>query len=40
VGAIAIHTVGSLGKQFYETLETMDPGPVEAMRSVGATRPR
>lgn len=37
VGAIAIHTVGSLGKQFYETLETMDPGPVEAMRSVGAT---
>ncbi len=38
VGAIAIHTVGSLGKQFYETLETMDPGPVEAMTSVGATR--
>lgn len=38
VGALAIHTVGSLGKQFYETLETMDPGPVEAMRSVGATR--
>jgi phosphonate transport system permease protein len=37
VGAIAIHTVGSLGKQFYETLETLDPGPVEAMRSVGAT---
>ena len=38
VGALAIHTVGSLGKQFYETLETMDPGPVEAMRSVGGTR--
>ncbi len=38
VGALAIHTVGSLGKQFYETLETMDPGPVEAMWSVGATR--
>ncbi|MEZ4392081.1 MAG: phosphonate ABC transporter, permease protein PhnE [Polyangiales bacterium] len=37
VGAIALHTVGSLGKQFFETLETMDPGPVEAMRSVGAT---
>lgn len=37
VGAIAIHTVGSLGKQFFETLETLDPGPVEAMRSVGAT---
>ncbi len=38
VGAIAIHTVGSLGKQFYETLETMDGGPVEAMTSVGGTR--
>ena len=38
VGGLAIHTVGSLGKQFYETLETMDPGPVEAMWSVGATR--
>ena len=38
VGALAIHTVGSLGKQFYETLETMDPGPVEAMWSVGCTR--
>jgi phosphonate transport system substrate-binding protein len=38
VGAIAIHTVGSLGKQFYETLETMDPGPIEAMWSVGGTR--
>jgi phosphonate transport system permease protein len=38
VGALAIHTVGSLGKQFYETLETMDPGPVEAMWSVGSTR--
>ncbi|MBI5515873.1 MAG: phosphonate ABC transporter, permease protein PhnE [Deltaproteobacteria bacterium] len=38
VGALAVHTVGSLGKQFYETLETMDPGPVEAMTSVGGTR--
>jgi ABC-type proline/glycine betaine transport system permease subunit len=38
VGALAIHTVGSLGKQFFETLETMDPGPVEAMRAVGCTR--
>lgn len=38
VGALALHTVGSLGKQFFEILETMDPGPVEAMRSVGCTR--
>lgn len=35
--ALSIHTVGSLGKLFYETVETLDPGPVEAMRSVGAT---
>src|SRR5262249_35496626 len=36
--ALAIHTVGALGKLFYEAIETLDPGPVEAMRSVGATR--
>lgn len=38
VVALAVHGVGSLGKQFYETLETLDPGPPEAMRAVGATR--
>jgi phosphonate ABC transporter permease subunit PhnE len=35
--ALAIHTVGALAKQFYETIETLDPGPPEAMRAVGMT---
>jgi phosphonate ABC transporter permease subunit PhnE len=35
--ALAIHSVGALAKQCYETLETLDPGPPEAMRSVGMT---
>lgn len=33
--ALAIHSIGALAKQFYETLETLDPGPPEAMRAVG-----
>jgi phosphonate transport system permease protein len=37
VVALALQSVGSLGKQFYETLETLDSRPVEALRSVGAT---
>jgi phosphonate transport system permease protein len=37
VAALAIHSVGALGKLFYEAIETLDPGPAEAMRSVGAT---
>ncbi len=35
--ALAIHSIGALAKQFYETLETLDPGPPEAMRSCGMT---
>jgi phosphonate transport system permease protein len=35
--AIALHSIGALGKPCYETIETLDPGPVEAMRSVGAS---
>jgi phosphonate transport system permease protein len=35
--ALAIHSVGALAKQFYETLETLDPGPPEAMRACGMT---
>ena len=38
VAALAMHSVGALGKLFYEAIETLDPGPVEAMRSVGATQ--
>jgi phosphonate transport system permease protein len=37
VVALALHSVGALGKLFYEAIETLDPGPTEAMRSVGAT---
>lgn len=35
--ALAVHSIGALAKQFYETLETLDPGPPEAMRAVGMT---
>jgi phosphonate transport system permease protein len=38
VVALALQSVGGLGKVFYETIETLDPGPPEALRSVGATR--
>jgi phosphonate transport system permease protein len=34
--AIAIHTVGALGKQFFETTENIDSKPIEGLRSVGA----
>jgi phosphonate transport system permease protein len=37
VTALAVHSVGALGKLFYEAIETLDSGPPEAMRSVGAT---
>jgi phosphonate transport system permease protein len=36
--AIAIHTIGSLGKLFTEAIESIDRGPVEALESTGATR--
>jgi phosphonate ABC transporter permease subunit PhnE len=36
--AIAIHSVGSMGKLFAEAIESIDRGPVEALESVGATR--
>jgi phosphonate ABC transporter permease subunit PhnE len=35
--AIALHSVGALGKPCYEAIETLDPRPAEAMRAVGAT---
>lgn len=34
--AIAIHTVGALGKQFSEVVENIDLKPVEGVRSTGA----
>jgi phosphonate ABC transporter permease subunit PhnE len=36
--AIAIHSIGSLGKLFIESIEAVDSGPVEALESTGATR--
>jgi phosphonate transport system permease protein len=35
--AIALHTAGALGKQFFETTENIDMKPVEGLRSVGAS---
>jgi phosphonate transport system permease protein len=35
--AIAIHTVGALGKQFFETTENIDMKPVEGLRAAGAS---
>ena len=34
--AIALHTVGALGKLFAEVVENADMGPWDAMRAVGA----
>ena len=36
--AIAIHTIGSIGKLFAEAIEEIDQGPVEALQSTGASR--
>ncbi len=35
--AIAIHSAGALGKQFFETTENIDMKPVEGLRAVGAS---
>jgi phosphonate transport system permease protein len=35
--AIAIHTVGALGKQFAEVVENIDMKPVDGVRATGAT---
>ena len=35
--ALAIHTAGALGKQFFETTENIDMKPVEGLRAVGAS---
>lgn len=34
--ALAIHSVGMLGKLFADAIEAIDPGPVEALKSAGA----
>jgi phosphonate transport system permease protein len=35
--AIAVHTVGAMGKLFYEVLENIDPKPVEGLTASGAS---
>jgi phosphonate transport system permease protein len=35
--AIAIHSAGSLGKQFFETTENIDMKPIEGLRASGAS---
>ena len=34
--ALFVHTAGTLGKLFSEAVESIDPGPVEGIRSTGA----
>jgi len=36
--AIAVHSIGSMGKLFTEAIESIDRGPVEAIESTGASR--
>ncbi len=36
--AIGLHSTGSLGKLYAEAVETIDPGPLEALRAAGANR--
>lgn len=38
--ALALHSVGMLGKLFADAIESTDPGPREAVRSVGVGRVR
>lgn len=37
--AIGVHSIGMLGRLYAEELEKLSPGPDEAMRAVGASRP-
>ena len=36
--ALFVHTAGTLGKLFSEAIEAIDPGPVEGIRSTGASK--
>lgn len=36
--ALAVQSVGSMGKLFTEAIETIDRGPIEALESTGASR--
>src|SRR3546814_840156 len=36
--ALTLHTTGGLGKFYYEAIEAVDPGVMEAMEAAGASR--
>jgi phosphonate transport system permease protein len=36
--AITIHGIGALGKLYSEAIESIEPGPIEALRATGASR--
>ncbi len=36
--ALTLHTIASLAKQYSEAIESIDPGPLEAVDATGATR--
>jgi phosphonate transport system permease protein len=36
--AIVVHSIGSLGKLYSESIESIEPGPVEAITASGANR--
>lgn len=36
--ALGLHSIGMLGKLFAEEIESIDPGPAEALTATGATR--
>jgi phosphonate transport system permease protein len=35
--ALTIHTIAALGKLYSEAIESIDPGPIEAIQATGAT---
>jgi phosphonate transport system permease protein len=36
--ALTIHSIAALGKLYSEAIESIDPGPIEAIQATGATR--
>lgn len=38
VMALVVHSIGAMGKLYSEAIESIDPGPVEAITATGATR--
>ena len=38
--ALMLHTIAALGKLYSEAIESIDPGPIEALRSTGANMPQ